>query len=77
MPEAYPSTLKTTFEVRGGLFFRRLHRWSALTVIAARRVHTRRHFFTGSFREQEMRRALEHQGHYSDRQLRIRPAQLP
>jgi ubiquinol-cytochrome c reductase cytochrome b subunit len=51
MSEAYASTVKISFEVRGGLFIRQLHHWSALVMIAALCVHTLRHFFTGSFRK--------------------------
>ncbi|MFF4020845.1 cytochrome bc complex cytochrome b subunit [Streptomyces sp. NPDC001843] len=51
MSEAYASTVKISFEVRGGLFIRQLHHWSALTMVAALCLHTLRHFFTGSFRK--------------------------
>ncbi|MGW7433200.1 cytochrome bc1 complex cytochrome b subunit [Streptomyces sp. NPDC054861] len=51
MTEAYASTLKISFDVRGGLFIRQLHHWSALVMIAAVTLHTLRHFFTGSFRK--------------------------
>ncbi|MFD3701046.1 cytochrome bc complex cytochrome b subunit [Streptomyces sp. NPDC058646] len=51
MSEAYASTVKISFEIRGGLFIRQLHHWSALTMIAALCLHTMRHFFTGSFRK--------------------------
>ncbi|MFF9914911.1 cytochrome b N-terminal domain-containing protein [Streptomyces sp. NPDC013457] len=51
MTEAYASTLKISFDVRGGLFIRQLHHWSALVMSAAVTVHTLRHFFTGSFRK--------------------------
>ncbi|MFK4071900.1 cytochrome bc complex cytochrome b subunit [Streptomyces sp. NPDC029674] len=51
MSEAYASTLRISFEVRGGLFIRQLHHWSALTMIAAMMAHTLRHFLTGSFRK--------------------------
>ncbi|MEU1409705.1 ubiquinol-cytochrome c reductase cytochrome b subunit [Streptomyces sp. NPDC005728] len=51
MSDAYASTVKISFEVRGGLFIRQLHHWSALTMIAALSLHTLRHFFTGAFRK--------------------------
>ncbi|WP_225840386.1 cytochrome bc complex cytochrome b subunit [Streptomyces sp. NK08204] len=51
MSEAYESTVKISFEVRGGLFIRQLHHWAALTMVAALSLHTLRHFFTGSFRK--------------------------
>ncbi|MFI7386512.1 cytochrome bc complex cytochrome b subunit [Streptomyces sp. NPDC049813] len=51
MSEAYASTVKISFEVRGGLFIRQLHHWSALIMIAATMAHTLRHLLTGSFRK--------------------------
>ncbi|MFJ4714544.1 cytochrome bc complex cytochrome b subunit [Streptomyces sp. NPDC088785] len=51
MSEAYASTVKISFEVRGGLFIRQLHHWAALTMIAATMAHTLRHLLTGSFRK--------------------------
>ncbi|MGW0771330.1 cytochrome bc1 complex cytochrome b subunit [Streptomyces sp. NPDC002676] len=51
MSEAYESTIKISFEVRGGLFIRQLHHWSALVMIGALCLHTLRHFLTGSFRK--------------------------
>ncbi|SNX88228.1 menaquinol-cytochrome c reductase cytochrome b subunit precursor [Streptomyces sp. TLI_55] len=51
MSQAYASTLKISFDVRGGLFIRQLHHWSALIMIASLCVHTLRHFLTGSFRK--------------------------
>ncbi|CAL9654973.1 cytochrome bc1 complex cytochrome b subunit [Streptomyces sp. enrichment culture] len=51
MSRAYESTVEISFDVRGGLFIRQLHHWSALTMIAALCVHTLRHFLTGSFRK--------------------------
>ncbi|MFI9583714.1 cytochrome bc complex cytochrome b subunit [Streptomyces sp. NPDC052236] len=51
MSEAYASTVKISFEVRGGLFIRQLHHWSALTMIGALCLHTLRHFLTASFRK--------------------------
>ncbi|WP_327309917.1 cytochrome bc complex cytochrome b subunit (plasmid) [Streptomyces sp. NBC_01298] len=51
MSEAYASTLKISFEIRGGLFIRQLHHWSALVMIGALCIHTLRHLLTGSFRK--------------------------
>ncbi|MGP4028866.1 cytochrome bc1 complex cytochrome b subunit [Actinomadura sp. 3N407] len=51
MSEAYASTLKISFDVRGGLLIRQLHHWSTLIFMAAILVHLLRHFFTGSFRK--------------------------
>ncbi|MDT0612666.1 cytochrome bc1 complex cytochrome b subunit [Streptomyces lancefieldiae] len=51
MSKAYASTVDISLEIRGGLFVRQLHHWSALIMIAALCVHTLRHFLTGSFRK--------------------------
>ncbi|MEU8801564.1 ubiquinol-cytochrome c reductase cytochrome b subunit [Spirillospora sp. NPDC048819] len=51
MSEAYASTLKISFDVRGGLLVRQLHHWSTLIFMASILVHLLRHFFTGSFRK--------------------------
>jgi len=50
MTAAYESTLKLSFDVRGGLFIRQLHHWAALLFVAAIVVHLMRIFFTGAFR---------------------------
>jgi ubiquinol-cytochrome c reductase cytochrome b subunit len=50
MSAAYDSTLQLSFDVRGGLFMRQLHHWSALLFVAAIVVHLLRVFFTGAFR---------------------------
>ncbi|MCP9622165.1 cytochrome bc complex cytochrome b subunit [Nocardia otitidiscaviarum] len=50
MSRAYESTLHISFEVRGGLFVRQLHHWSALLFVASMIVHMCRIFFTGAFR---------------------------
>jgi ubiquinol-cytochrome c reductase cytochrome b subunit len=50
MSAAFDSTLKLSFEVRGGLFMRQLHHWAALLFVAAIVVHLLRIFFTGAFR---------------------------
>ncbi|NEA26755.1 ubiquinol-cytochrome c reductase cytochrome b subunit [Actinomadura bangladeshensis] len=51
MSEAYASTLKISFDVRGGLLVRQLHHWSTLVFMAAILVHMLRNFFTGAFRK--------------------------
>nr|WP_316528050.1 cytochrome bc complex cytochrome b subunit [Kitasatospora sp. K002] len=48
--EAYASTLRISFEVRGGLMIRQIHHWSALLFTSAIGVHLLRVFFTGAFR---------------------------
>ncbi|MEU9040651.1 MULTISPECIES: ubiquinol-cytochrome c reductase cytochrome b subunit [unclassified Kitasatospora] len=48
--EAYASTLRISFEVRGGLVIRQIHHWSALLFASAIGVHLLRVFFTGAFR---------------------------
>jgi ubiquinol-cytochrome c reductase cytochrome b subunit len=50
MSAAYASTLDISFDIRGGLFLRQLHHWSALVFAAAVSVHMLRVFFTGAFR---------------------------
>ncbi|MEV6835691.1 ubiquinol-cytochrome c reductase cytochrome b subunit [Streptomyces sp. NPDC051133] len=50
MSEAYDSTLRISFDVRGGLLMRQTHHWAALVFIAAIGVHMLRVFFTGAFR---------------------------
>jgi ubiquinol-cytochrome c reductase cytochrome b subunit len=50
MSRAYESTLYISFDVRGGLFVRQVHHWSALLFMAAIVVHMFRVFFTGAFR---------------------------
>lgn len=50
MSRAFESTLDISFEVRGGMFARQLHHWSALLFMAAIVAHMFRIFFTGAFR---------------------------
>ena len=50
MSRAYESTLYISFDVRGGLFVRQVHHWSALLFVSAIVVHMFRTFFTGAFR---------------------------
>jgi ubiquinol-cytochrome c reductase cytochrome b subunit len=49
--EAYASTLRVSFDVRGGLLMRQIHHWAALVFVAATVVHMFRIFFTGAFRK--------------------------
>ncbi|WP_084037877.1 cytochrome bc complex cytochrome b subunit [Demequina sp. NBRC 110053] len=51
MTEAFASTLKTSFEVPGGLLIRQIHHWAALLFLAAIMTHMCRVFFTGAFRK--------------------------
>ncbi|MCQ4080079.1 ubiquinol-cytochrome c reductase cytochrome b subunit [Streptomyces sp. RB6PN25] len=48
--QAYSSTLRISFEVRGGLLIRQMHHWAALVFVAAVGAHMLRIFFTGAFR---------------------------
>ncbi|WP_405901548.1 cytochrome bc complex cytochrome b subunit [Streptomyces sp. NBC_00727] len=48
--EAYASTLRISFDVRGGLLIRQIHHWAALLFVASIGVHMLRVFFTGAFR---------------------------
>ena len=50
MSGAYASTLEISFDIRGGLFLRQLHHWSALLFAMAVAIHMLRVFFTGAFR---------------------------
>jgi len=49
--EAFASTVRMSFDVRGGLLMRQIHHWSALVFVAAIIVHMFRVFFTGAFRK--------------------------
>jgi ubiquinol-cytochrome c reductase cytochrome b subunit len=49
--EAFNSTMKLSFEVRGGLLVRQIHHWAALIFVVAIIVHMFRIFFTGAFRK--------------------------
>jgi ubiquinol-cytochrome c reductase cytochrome b subunit len=51
MSEAYSSTLRISFDVRGGLLIRQIHHWAALIFVAAITLHLLRIFFTGAFRK--------------------------
>ena len=50
MSAAYDSALNLSFDVRGGLFMRQVHHWSALLFVASIVIHLLRVFFTGAFR---------------------------
>jgi len=51
MSEAYASTLRISFDVRGGLLMRQIHHWAADLFVAAILVHMLRIFFTGAYRK--------------------------
>ncbi|QEU11825.1 cytochrome b [Dermabacter vaginalis] len=51
MSAAFNSTLHLSFDVWGGLLFRQIHHWAALTFMVAIFVHMFRVFFTGAFRK--------------------------
>ncbi|GAA3112484.1 cytochrome bc complex cytochrome b subunit [Pseudonocardia yunnanensis] len=50
MSKAYESTLRLSFDVRGGLFIRQIHHWASHLFIAAMIAHLLRTLFTGAFR---------------------------
>jgi ubiquinol-cytochrome c reductase cytochrome b subunit len=50
MSRALDSTLRLTFEVRGGLLVRQIHHWTTLLMVAAITLHLLRLFFTAAFR---------------------------
>jgi ubiquinol-cytochrome c reductase cytochrome b subunit len=51
MSAAMDSTLKISFDIRGGLLVRQIHHWAALLFIAAIGIHMLRIYFTGAFRK--------------------------
>ncbi|MFD4658828.1 cytochrome bc complex cytochrome b subunit [Kitasatospora sp. NPDC058444] len=51
MSEAYASTIKISFDVRGGLLMRQIHHWAAIVFVASMLTHMMRVFFTGAFRK--------------------------
>jgi ubiquinol-cytochrome c reductase cytochrome b subunit len=51
MSEAYASSLRLSFDVRGGLLMRQMHHWAAMLFVASMMVHLLRVFFTGAFRK--------------------------
>jgi ubiquinol-cytochrome c reductase cytochrome b subunit len=50
MSKALDSTLRITFELRGGLLIRQIHHWSTLLMTAAIMLHLLQLFFSGGFR---------------------------
>ncbi|WP_242889635.1 cytochrome bc1 complex cytochrome b subunit [Actinomadura litoris] len=51
MSEAYASSLKISFDVRGGLLVRQIHHWATLIFMGSILVHLLRNFFSGAFRK--------------------------
>lgn len=51
MSAAMESTLRISFDLRGGLLVRQIHHWAALVFVAGIGVHMLRVFFTGAFRK--------------------------
>ena len=51
MSEAYASSLRISFDIKGGLLIRQMHHWAALMFIVALSAHMLRVFFTGAFRK--------------------------
>jgi quinol---cytochrome-c reductase cytochrome b subunit len=51
MSEAYASTLRISFDIRGGLLMRQIHHWAADLFVAAIMAHMLRIFFTGAYRK--------------------------
>ena len=51
MSESMASTLRISFDVRGGLLVRQMHHWAAMLFIAAMMIHMMRVFFTGAHRK--------------------------
>src|SRR4029078_1884625 len=51
MSEAYASSLKISFDVRGGLLMRQMHHWAGMLFVASLMVHLLRVWFTGAFRK--------------------------
>lgn len=51
MSEAYASSLRLSFDVRGGLLMRQMHHWAAMLFIASMMIHLLRVFFTGAYRK--------------------------
>src|SRR5215469_749793 len=51
MSEAYESTLRISFDIRGGLLIRQIHHWAANLFMVAIMAHMLRVFFTGAYRK--------------------------
>ncbi len=51
MSEAFASSLRISFDVRGGLLMRQMHHWAAMLFIGSMMIHLMRVWFTGAFRK--------------------------
>jgi ubiquinol-cytochrome c reductase cytochrome b subunit len=51
MSQAYESTLRISFDIRGGLLIRQIHHWAADLFMVAIMAHMLRVFFTGAYRK--------------------------
>jgi ubiquinol-cytochrome c reductase cytochrome b subunit len=51
MSQAYESTLRISFDIRGGLLIRQIHHWAADLFMVAIVAHLLRVFFTGAYRK--------------------------
>jgi ubiquinol-cytochrome c reductase cytochrome b subunit len=51
MSEAFASSLRLSFDIRGGLLMRQMHHWAAMIFIAAMMIHLLRVAFTGAYRK--------------------------
>ncbi|AXT84697.1 ubiquinol-cytochrome c reductase cytochrome b subunit [Aeromicrobium sp. A1-2] len=51
MSQAFESTLRISFDIRGGLLIRQIHHWAAALFVAAMILHMLRVFFTGAYRK--------------------------
>ena len=51
MSQAYQSTLRISFDIRGGLLMRQIHHWAAIMFMVAIMAHMLRVFFTGAYRK--------------------------
>ncbi|MGL5809706.1 MAG: cytochrome bc1 complex cytochrome b subunit [Nocardioides sp.] len=51
MSEAYASSLRISFDIRGGLLVRQMHHWAASIFIASMMIHLLRVAFTGAYRK--------------------------
>ncbi|MCL2581786.1 MAG: cytochrome bc complex cytochrome b subunit [Streptosporangiales bacterium] len=51
MSQAYESTLRISFDIRGGLLVRQIHHWAANLFMVAIFAHMLRVFFTGAYRK--------------------------
>jgi ubiquinol-cytochrome c reductase cytochrome b subunit len=51
MSQAYQSTMKLSFDVRGGLLMRQIHHWAADLFMVSIMAHTLRIFFHGAYRK--------------------------